>query len=275
MKKGKILVNGSVVLDTILEEEFFGGTGANISYGLGKLKASPIFFSLAGKDFRESYEPHLQKFGIDSRVCIEETGQTACFFLSKNKKGEDVSVWQSNVYQKIHKISLEKHIKRSELKEVSIAIFSPGTPESIFKHMSEFKRLNTKATVIFDPGQEIYNFSKKALQKCTNLADIFIVNEIEYRETMKILKQDPREVIKDKIIIETKGEKGSLVFQKGKITKISAVRPKRILDLTGAGDAYRAGLIFGLWKGDSMVKACALGARLAAKNIACLGCQRY
>ena len=274
MKKGKILVNGSVVLDTILEKEFFGGTGANIAYGLGKLKTNPIFFSLAGHDFRESFEPHLKKSGVDLRVCVEE-GQTACFSTEINKKGEEVSMWQANIYKKINTISLTTNIKSSELKEVSIAIFSSGTSESILKHMSEFKILTSRATIIFDPGQEIYNFSKKGLEKCIKLSDIFIVNEIEYQEAKKILKGDPRKVIQKKIIIETRGEKGSIVFRDGKVIKVPAVRPKKILDLTGAGDAYRAGLIFGLWKGDSLVQACALGARLASKNIEYLGCQRY
>ena len=60
-----------------------------------------------------------------------------------------------------------------------------------------------------------------------------------------------------------------------KITKISAVRPKKVVDPTGAGDAYRAGLIFGLWNNFPLSKSCVLGAKMASQNIECLGCQKY
>ena len=275
MKKGKILVSGSVVLDTIFQKEFFGGTGANIAYGLGKLKASPLLFSLAGHNFKKIFYPHLKKNGVEMRIHVDISGLTARFCVKSDKKGKEIISWQPNVYKKINKISLTKKIKINELKEVSIAIFSPGTSESILKHMYELRHIAPNATVIFDPGQEIYNFSKKILEKCINSCDIFIVNEIEYTQTKKILGKDPRKFIKKKIIIETRGEKGSAVFDGKKIIKVPAVHPKCVLDTTGAGDAYRAGLIFGLWQGISLTKACAFGAHTASKNIGCLGCQKY
>ncbi len=178
IKKGKILVNGSVALDTILEKEFFGGTGANIAYGLGKLKANPLLFSLAGEDFKKDYEPHLKKTGVALRVHIEKKSLTANFRIDTDKSSKEIISWQSNVYKKINKISLIKTIRKSELKNVSIAIFSSGTPESILRHISEFKKINKNAITIFDPGQEINNFSKKILEKCAYFCDIFIINEI-------------------------------------------------------------------------------------------------
>ncbi|MBI2627385.1 hypothetical protein HYW72_00455 [Candidatus Nomurabacteria bacterium] len=275
MKKNRILVNGSVVLDKILEKELFGGTGANIAYGLGKLKASPILFSLAGQDFKKDFENHLKSSGVDSRVHVVENDLTARFFSKMDEKGKQFNLWRPNIYKKINEISLTQNMKINELKKVSVAIFSPGTKESILKHILEFKKINTKAIIIFDPGQEIYNFSKKILKQCVEFCDIFIVNEIEYTQAKKILEKDPRKFIKNKIIIETRGEKGSVIFDRKKMIKIPAVKSRRILDLTGAGDAYRAGLIFGLWKGITLTKACALGAKMASRNIECIGCQKY
>lgn len=273
--KGRILVAGSVVIDTILEKEFFGETGANIAYGLGKLKAAPILFSLAGEDFEKNYKAHLEKSGVELRIHIVEKGKTASFSCVTNKKQEQIGIWTPNAYKNIHKISLWKTIAKKEIKDARIAIFSPGTPKSILKHMSEFKKITSGVLVIFDPGQEIDNFSKKELEKCIGLGDIFIVNENEYARAEKILKQDLLKIFNKKIIIETLGEKGSVISQNNKSTKIKAIRPKKIVDTTGAGDAYRAGLIFGLWKGLSLVKACALEAKIAARNIEYLGCQKY
>ena len=273
--EGKILVNGSVVIDTILEKEFFGGTGANISYGLGKLKTSPLLFSLAGEDFKKDYGAHLKKSGVILRVHIEKMKRTASFSLINNEGEKQIWILKRNAYKNINKISLTKTISENELKKISIAIFSPGTPDSILKHMREFRNHSPKATVIFDPGQEINNFSKKILEKCASFCDIFIVNENEYAQAKKILKQDPTKVFNKKIIIKTLGEKGSIIFQDKKITKVPAVHPKKVVDTTGAGDAYRAGLIFGLWKGFSLTKSCTLGAKMAAINIEHLGCQKY
>src|ERR1035437_6299596 len=129
-KRGKILVNGSVVLDTISKRpastrggkstrggEFFGGTGANISYGLGKLKASPMLFSLVGADFKKDFSTHLRKNGVDLRVHVDKKGWTSRFYSETNEKGEQVNIWQANIYKKINKISLKKNIKHSELRQ--------------------------------------------------------------------------------------------------------------------------------------------------------------
>lgn len=278
IKKGKILVIGAVVFDIISGKKFFGGTGANIAYGLGKLKAAPLLFSLVGHDFKkgENFYSHLKKSGVALRVHIDQKSKTASFSCVTNEKEEQIGTWKPNAYKNIHRIALAKKIKTGELKKVSIAIFAPGTAESILKHLKEFKNLAPEALTIFDPGQMIALYSKEQLAGCINLCDIFIVNENEYREAKKILGKDPRQ-IRGKIIIETRGNKGSIVLdgRVGKIMSILAVKPKQILDTTGAGDAYRVGLIFGLSKGFSLAKSCAIGARLAAKNIACLGCQKY
>lgn len=276
-KKGKILVSGSVVLDTILEKTFFGGTGANIAYGLGKLKLSPLLFSLAGQDFKKDFSAHLKKSGVDSRVHIDKKSNTAGFFSMTNDKKELVGIWSPNAYKNIHKISLLKTINQNEIKKVSIAIFSPGTPKSTYRHLREFRNFTPSALVIFDPGQMIDFYSKKQVINCFNLADILILNEIEFKQIKIILKRDPVIFFRKlkKIIIKTEGEKGSVIFKNGGKIKIKAIRPKHVVDTTGAGDAYRAGLIFGLWKGLSLAKSCALGSRLASKNIECLGCQKY
>ena len=81
-KKGKILVVGSVVFDTIFEKTFYGGTGANIAYGLSKFGVQPMLFSLAGKDFQKDYSSHLRKSGVDLRVDINKNGITGSCYRS-------------------------------------------------------------------------------------------------------------------------------------------------------------------------------------------------
>ncbi|MCE9548879.1 hypothetical protein K8Q98_00560 [Candidatus Nomurabacteria bacterium] len=277
MKKGKILVVGSVVIDTIFGENFYGGTGANIAYGLGLLGANPMLFSLVGKDFKKDFSPHLKKAGVTSRVFIDKNAKTANFSILINKKETQVGVWKPNAYKNISKTPLTTTIKPKELKKVSVAIFSTGTPHSAIKHLQEFKNFSQDSLTIFDPGQMIAFYSRKKLLECLKMANLFILNEMEYKQAKKILQKDPVSVCKNLNLtfIKTLGRKGSVIFQKGKKITIKAVIPKKVLDTTGAGDAYRAGLIFKLWQGKTLSEACAFGAKISARNVEFVGCQQY
>ena len=164
------------------------------------------------------------------------------------------------------------------MEKFSIAIFSPGTPRSILKHMQEFKKSCAKdVTVIFDPGQVSVYFKKEDLKKCFHLCDLFIANETEFNILKKILGENLKNYLKkkNKNYIETKGEYGSRVYFEGREYNIPIVKPKKIAEPTGVGDAYRAGLICGLSTGVSIEKSCLLGALMASKCIEFHGCQEY
>jgi len=272
--KGKILVCGSVVIDNILGKISYGGTAGNISYGLGLLKSHPMLFSLVGYDFKE-FQAHLKKNGVDVRVALDKNKKTANFISVSGAKGERVESWHPNAYEKIHEVSLKKTIKSRELENTKIAIFSPGYPHSTLKHLIEFRAYAPRALVIFDPGQMITLYNKKTFSTCMELADMLILNALEYKQIKKILGADPIRLFKNKIIIRTEGERGSVIFQNKTKNKISPVKPKVVMDTTGAGDAYRVGLIYGLYTGKSLEESCRLGAGIAAKCIEFVGCQEY
>lgn len=271
--KGKILVVGPITFDTIKNKRFYGGTAANIAYGLGILGAKPILFSAAGHDFLGSYEKHLKKNKVDLRVHIDKKNRTACFLKETGEK----NVWHPNACENMAKISIQKFFSEKDLENVAFAIFSSYAPRDTVKHMEEFKKVSKNAMVIFDPGQTTKSYSKKDLKKCLSLCDLVILNEFEYVDASKILGIDMNKFLfnANKIIIETKGGKGSeILFNKKKI-KIPAIYSKHVIDAIGAGDAYRAGLIFGLSNGMNLTKSCKLGARVASKNVEFLGCQQY
>lgn len=278
--KGKILVVGSVVEDTVRlsggkEKKFPGGTGGNIAYGLGMLGLVPTLFSVAGKDFNQNYAKHLEKYGVNLKVQIYPKGETAVFYIGKDQEGIHSEFWKPNVFNKIEKLSLNKKFNTKDLQKIEIAIFSPGTPKSTEKHIKEFCKNKKNAMVIFDPGQMIGRYTKKQMTKCIELSDILILNEFEFIEAEKILKKDPLKLLQNKILIKTLGGKGSVVYRNGEIIFVETVKPKKVVSALGAGDAYRAGLIFGLFNGLTIKKACLLGAKMASKNIEYLGCQKY
>lgn len=303
----KILVSGSLAIDLIFDIhgkiqnevvlpieskqnmmfvaknkiERFGGTGGNIAYGLGLLGAKPILVSAAGKDFENGFRQHLVENGVIPRVFIDKKGFTANFYGMSDELGQQVGVWQPNAYHDaIDKLSLSDIVSRTVLDTMSLAIFSAGTGKSILKQMTELRKIRGKdATIIFDPGQVVSVFYDKALfEKSIRLADIFIGNEVEFKQVEAILGYSRHELFRHGVtaLIETKGEKGSVIYRKdGKKEEISAVKPKKIVETTGAGDAFRAGLLFGLYQGLSLGKCCELGAKIASKSIEWSGAQEY
>ncbi|TSC55288.1 MAG: adenosine kinase [Parcubacteria group bacterium Greene0416_79] len=278
-------------------EHFFGGTGGNIAYGLGILGTKPLLFSLAGRDFeRSGFGPHLKKAGVDSRVVVNEKSWTAVFYGMSDELGQQIGVYQPNAYERIDALSLARTIAPKEFESVGVAIFSAGTGKSIYRHMKEAREKCGKNTlIVFDPGQVISIFyDKTLLEKTLALADIFIGNEVEIKQLQTILGYRIEDVLRKGVraVIETLGEKGSVIYEmpqkqslafahgrgqmlKVKKTAIRAEKARRVVETTGAGDAYRAGLIAKLLEGKTLKQSCEFGARIAARSVAYRGAQTY
>lgn len=307
MKKDKALVVGSVAFDLIFnirgkiqdeilvengqlgrqnlmftakaKEHYFGGTGANIAYGLGLLGNRPLLFSLVGQDFLGDFSKHLTQVGVDLRVVVKPKEWTATFYGMSDEQTQQIGVYQPNAYEQIDSLSLAKTLSPKDLAQVGVAIFSAGTGKSIYKQMKELRqKLGKQVVIIFDPGQVISVFyNKKLLEQTLALADIFIGNEIEFKQLEAILGYTHDKLLHRglRAVIQTLGAKGSMIYEKTGQTQIKAVKAKKVLETTGAGDAYRAGLIHGLLQGLTLPEACRLGAYLGAQNVATKGGQNY
>lgn len=281
-KNSNILVVGSVVKDIVhlpngIKKKFFGGTGANIAYGLGILKIESTLFSVAGKDFNPVFSNHLKKYGINLKVYVNKKAKTAVFSVIEGIKGKkNKEIWQPNVYAEIENIKLSSLVSETDFPKIKIAIFSPGTPVSTINHLKEFNEKKKKGSIaIFDPGQMTAYYSPKQFKECCDLSDILILNELEFKQSNEKLDEKLLKIFKNKILIQTLGHLGSVIYQNGKIVLIRAVKPKEVVNVVGAGDAYRAGLIYGIYKKMTLEKSCELGARMASKNVEFLGCQKY
>ncbi len=276
IKKGKVLKQNMMFVGNE-KKEFFGGTAGNIAYGLGVLEQKPMVFSVAGKDFPTSYGVHLKKYGVQSRIIVEPKHWTATFYGITDNLSDQIGIWQPNAYENFERTSLCDACSKKDLTETTIAIFSPGTARSTFKHMIELRKASPNATIIFDPGQMIMTYSKRLFLTCLALSDIVITNEVEYSQASKVLGKDLKKVCKEalKVCIITKGEKGSEIHSPDYKALIPAIPVKKVVDPTGAGDAFRAGLITRLMKGDTLPEACTYGSKVAAKSVAYEGPQNY
>lgn len=304
----KALVVGSVVIDTLFDlssnikdhinlkdgalavqnlmftaqnkKEYYGGTAANISYGLGLLKQKPILASVVGKDFSLNFKKHLKENGVDLRIHEDKKEFTANFYGMSDLNKEQIGIFLPNVYGKyVESISLSKILSKKDFSQISIAIFSSGTAKSITSHIVEFKKKAKKgAVLIFDPGQILMSsFDKIMLKKCFENADILIGNEVEISQIRNHFGFSFDEISKLGVssIIETQGEKGSILYTKNSTKTIQAIKVKKVIDPTGAGDAFRAGLIHGLLLDKKTEEAMELGAKLGALCVQSYGGQSY
>lgn len=256
------------------KQKYYGGTAGNIAYGLGQLKQNPLLFSIAGKDFKEDYKKHLKSLGVELRVVEKKDSFTATFYGISDEKYQQIGIWQPDAYgDYINETSLSSTISDKELSKISTAIFSPGTGISTRNHMLELrKKIGNKVKIIFDPSQVLSIFyDPPLLKECLTLSDILISNETEINQFNSVFSFSKDDIFDFgvEIIIETLGDKGvNLYLEKGKSPiHIPPIKPRKVVETTGAGDAFRAGLIYGMTNGYDLISSCKIGALTGSKSV--------
>lgn len=280
LKDGK-LGNVNLMFTARNKEVYYGGTAGNISYGLGLLGKKPYVFSVVGEDFYTDYEQHLKKLGAQLRLhSAGNDSYTATFYGISDEEYQQIGIWQPNAYgDLIEETPLKKTLSDNDFNQVKIAIFSPGTGLSTGNHMLEtYKKTEGEATMIFDPSQVLSIFYDKTLLKeCLSLADIVISNETEIAQFETLFQMTKKKIFSLGVeyIIETKGKDGAKLYSDKKEFEIDSHKPKNIVETTGAGDAFRAGLISGLLEEKPIEKACEEGAKLGSLSVEEYGGQGY
>jgi adenosine kinase len=298
-KKSKVLVVGSIAYDVIFaihgdikneiplkdgqidkinlmftaknKERYFGGTAGNIAYGLGQLGEKPLVFSVAGGDFIQDYSKHLKNLEVQQRIIVKDKEFSATFYGISDEEYQQIGIWQPNAYgDYIEEAKLDDTVSPKEFEGIEYAIFSPGTGISTRNHMLELKKKNKEAKIIFDPSQVLSIFyDKKLLLECLSLTDILISNDTEIAQFETLFGLDKNAILDIGVeyVIETRGGDGSIVFSKDSEKSIPPKRPKRLVETTGAGDAFRAGLLYGLANDNDIETACRIGAYMGAKSV--------
>ena len=265
---GKIhVLNVSFPVDDLKQN--FGGTAGNIAYNLKLLGEEPIIFASAGNDF-DVYAKWLKKHNIDfSGIKIIKNQTTACAHIITDKSDNQITGFHFGAMQ-----SSAGSIPDKLIKETKLAIISPGNIGDMVNYSKQCREKGLD--YIFDPGQAIPAFSGQQLKKSISGAKVFIVNDYEMSLTLKKIAWDKKQLKKKvEIIITTLGDKGSVIEDKGKIIRILTAKPKNISDPTGAGDAYRAGLIKGLANNWDLKKAGQLAATVSAYTVEKYGTQTH
>ena len=219
-----------------------GGCAANIAYNLALLGERPRLISTAGNDFSD-YHRWLNEHQIDtSGVVIIQDVLTASLFVITDLDGNQVAGFYSGAMARAQDLSFHN----TDVSTVDLVIISPNDPQAMLKYAAECRALDLP--YLFDPSQQIIRFSSDELITGLTGAKILIVNEYEYGLLHNKTGLDVAEILKTgtEAVIITLGERGSRIETESQIYEIGIVPAERILDPTGVGDAYRAGLCKGL-----------------------------
>lgn len=232
-----------------------GGTAGNTSYTLGLFKTPHILLSVAGKDFDE-YKKHFKKIGIDvSNVLIDRSEYSSTGFAMTDIKDNQIWGYFPGASKNLSKLNLKKVAKKHDL-----VLVGPSGEVGTISFIKQSIELGIE--YMFDLGFTITQIDNKELKYGLSHASYVIGNDYEIAVMRKKLK-DWKKILKNKILITTFGEKGSLIENKGLVYNIKSAKPKKVIDPTGAGDAWRAGFLAGVAKGFD-IKTCGQMGSVAA-----------
>jgi len=217
----------------------FGGCATNISYNLKLLGGNPLPMATVGQDF-EPYRKWLKKHGIrQDHIRTLPDVFTAQAFITTDLDDNQITAFHPGA------MNFAEKNKVGDAKGVKIGMVSPDGRTGMIKHAEQFTK--KKIPFIFDPGQGMPMFNGDDLRHFIEQATWVTVNDYEW-ELLKSRTGWTEADITSRVdaLIVTLGAKGSVIHTRGKTHEIPTVKPKAVADPTGCGDAYRAGLLYGL-----------------------------
>ncbi len=249
--------------------ERFGGTAGNIAYNVALLGERPVILATAGKDFGP-YQEWLESLGVSLegiRPIPDEV--TAGAYITTDKADNQITGFNPGAMKHPSGYAFDG-VNPSEV----LAIVAPGNLEDMLAYTRRYKDLGVR--YIFDPGQSIPAWSAPELKEMATGALALIANDYELELYRRKTGLKEGQLLKMAVaVIATRGEEGSMVLTAGGKEKIPAARARQVVDPTGAGDAYRAGLLKGLAQGLPWPLAARLGATLASFVVEQQGTQEH
>jgi adenosine kinase len=231
------ILNVSFQVPTMRRE--FGGCAGNIAYNLKLLGSQPLPLGTVGKDFGP-YAEWMDKLGISRahiKVCAD--AYTAQAFITTDMADNQITAFHPGAMNRSHEASVKG------VNGVKVGMVAPDGREGMLAHARDFAA--TGVPFIFDPGQGLILFNGEELARFVDQATWVTVNDYEAQllqeRTGKKLEELAKKV---KALIVTLGAQGSRIYTNGRTIDIPTAKPEAVNDPTGCGDAYRAGLLYGL-----------------------------
>ena len=246
----------------------YGGCAGNIAYNLKLLGGNPLIMATVGDDFGP-YTSRLDKLGLSQQyiryVPDSFTGQA---FITTDRDDNQITAFHPGAMG----FSEQNHVY--DAKGVTLGIVSPDGRAGMLQHAQEFHAAGIP--FVFDPGQGMPMFSGDELLNFVKQADYVTVNDYE----AKLLQDKTGKKIEElskltRAFVITLGAQGSLIYADGKEVHIPTPVAETLLDPTGCGDAYRAGLLHGIQQGWDWDTTGRLASLLGSLKIASRGGQNH
>jgi len=218
----------------------FGGCAGNIAYGLNLLDGKlPQIMATVGKDFAP-YAEWMDKHNINqNHITIVDDSFTGQAFITTDLDDNQITAFHPGAMN-------ESHLNKvGDAQDIKLGIISPDGRDGMIQHAEQF--VDANIPFIFDPGQGMPMFDGNDLKKFIEQATWVTVNDYEWEMMQERTGYSPHEITEQvDALIVTRGGEGSYIYTKDKRHEIPSVKPEAINDPTGCGDAYRAGLLYGL-----------------------------
>lgn len=261
------VLNVSFLVDSL--DRFRGGVSGNIAYNLALLGQSCKIVAPVGSDF-DAYAQVLTEGGVDtSALWIVKDELTASAFITTDRADNQITGFYPGAMGRAGEMSVSSHLNGA-----SMAVVSPTAPDAMARHIQEISE--SSVPFMFDPGQQIVALPAETLRAGISGAQILVGNDYEFAMIAEKTGIDPDSLVTAcPITAVTLGELGSTIRSEGSIWEIPSAPARQVVDPTGAGDAYRAGLMTGILHGWPLDAAGRLGSVAAAYAVEVKGTQEH
>ena len=261
------VLNISFTVNGMVEK--LGGTAGNIAYALSLLGERPIILATVGHDYHRYFESLVRKNIASDSIKIIEEEFTASAYITTDRADNQITGFNPGAMKYPSCFDFDR-VNPQE----SIAIIAPGNLEDMIDYPRSCK--SRGIDYIFDPGQSLPMWNAQELIRSIDGSRILISNDYELELVISKTGLNRKKLLKKTgTIITTLGEMGSRVCTPDREIDIPAAKAKEVLDPTGAGDAYRAGLIKGLTEGRGIEQCAVMGSVCASFAVECYGTQEY
>jgi adenosine kinase len=250
-------------------QEKFGGTAGNIAYSLGLLGERPTIIATIGKDYATYFE-WLRKNNISTDgIEIVPDQFTAGAYITTDRSDNQITGFNPGAMKKATRYDL-----RAADPEKSVVLIAPGNLQDMTGYAERCRGLGIP--YICDPGQSLTLWTGELMREWIRGSKMLITNDYELEVIMKVTEMTKGDILGlTEMIITTLGDKGSLISTADGDMEVPAAKVADILDPTGAGDAYRAGLLKGMAMDLKIGRAARMGAVAAAYAVEKYGTQEH
>ncbi|RLA13306.1 MAG: carbohydrate kinase family protein [Gammaproteobacteria bacterium] len=260
------ILNVSFLVPTMRKE--FGGCAGNIAYNLKLIGGDPLPMATVGNDFLP-YREWMASHGIDDRyVTLAEGTHTGQAFITTDLDDNQITAFHPGAMGESHNNQV------GDATEATIGIVSPDGRDGMIEHAAQFAAAGVP--FVFDPGQGLPMFGGEELLTFIDQATWVTLNDYESKMLLDRTGLTEEELA-DRVdaLIITRGGEGSTIHAEGSTVIIPVVPASTTADPTGCGDAYRAGILFGLMNELDWATTGRIASLLGSIKIASEGTQNH